>query len=147
MKLNRTALSEVELGQPIINEGTYFARLSVTTKENNAKTGMNLVVTAKLHDDTLTKRADSSEFQNRGIKLTRYISLVPTDNYNPDESIKQLALAVGHDGDDVDTADIEGRDCKVVIGYAPANDKFKRDSNPIDRFVKITEADDFNPPA
>ena len=147
MKLNTQPLSDVKIGQPIIADGTYFAKLSVAVTPNKAGTGNNLVVKAKIIDDTLTRRDTNEQFKNKGITLTRWVSLVPSDNYNPDEAVKILALACGHEGDEVDEADIHDKFVKVNVGYSPATEKFNRDSNDIKKFVKITEADQFNPPA
>ena len=147
MKLNSTNLSEIKLGQPVLAEGVYFAKLSVAVSPNKAKTGNNLVVTAKLLDETVVRREDGEEIENKGIKITRYISLVPTDNYNPDESLKQLALAVGmEDPSEVNTEDIDGKCTKVMLAYSPANDRFG-ESNDLKRFLKIVPEDGFNEPA
>lgn len=146
MKLNQKSLGDVQVGQPVIAEGTYFAKLSTEIKENSKKTGDNLFVTAKILDETLRKYGDNEEFQNRGIKITRCVSLAPTEKYDPDEAVKRLAMAVGHEGEDVERSDIEGKYCKVFIVFKPGTDAYPNDGNDISRFVKITEADGFNPP-
>jgi len=146
MKLNTQPLSDVKVGQPIIADGTYFARLKLTVGPNKAKTGNNIVVKARIISETLTRRDTSEEFQNKGITLTRWVSLVTTDNYNPDESVKLLALACGHEGDDVELEDIDGKYVKINVGYAPASGQYN-ESNDIKKFVKIVPEDGFNEPA
>lgn len=146
MKLNTKSLADVEVGFPIIADGVYFAQLKVDTKENKQKDGTNLVVVAKILDETLLRRDTGEEFVNKGMVLTRYVSLKETESYDPNQMLKRLALAVGHQSDDITLEDLDGQYCKVQVVYKPAADGYG-DGNDIKSFFAISDEDDFNPPA
>lgn len=115
MALNTKTLKDVETSQPVIEDGIYHARLSCVLKENNAKTGNNLVLTHEIIDPA--NRKDTGEPVGRSIKITQYISLVPTEKYDPDENLRRIAEAVGHNlNEPLELEHIEGMVCRVVIG-------------------------------
>jgi hypothetical protein len=96
MKLNVKTLADVEIGIPLVTEGVYHARMAkVEVKENKTKDGNNLVVQYKILDPQVTLYKDGKVIDNKGnIVCTRHYSLKPTDNYDPDQSMKELALAI-----------------------------------------------------
>jgi hypothetical protein len=98
MKLNTKSLVDVEIGMPVFAEGNYHAVIDkAEVKPNKAKDGQNLEIVYSLRDPVLVTK-DGKEITNKGrFKLTRRYSLKPTDNYDPDTSIKELAVAIGHD--------------------------------------------------
>jgi hypothetical protein len=123
MKLNVKQLKDVETGIPVLATGTYLARISVTVEDNKAKTGQNLVVKHKILDPEVVKGDDGKVLENHGqCMVTRWISLVPTDKYDPDRAIKELGLACGIDvdNDDVTTEALEGSVVKVKVRYEEA---------------------------
>lgn len=150
MKLNRKKLDEVQDKYPVFADGTYFAKLEVEVTENKAKTGHNLKVKARLVADELFDR-EGNEMQNRNFVVNQYHSLVPTDEYDPDNTIKQLANAVGipeevqNSEDGVTVEMLNGKYCKVILGYQAATEKYG-ESNTIKKYVAITEDDEFNAP-
>lgn len=115
MKLNTKALADIEVGQPVIEDGIYHCRLSAEIKENKKKTGNNLVLTHEILDP-VCKRDDGSPV-NRGVKLSRYISMVPGENYDPNETWKRLATALElPEGEDLQLEHLQGAvvRCQVV---------------------------------
>lgn len=119
MKLNTRALSEVESGFPIIADGTYNAKIhKVEVKPNKAGTGNNLKLLLQITDQTVVNY-EGKEMQNRNnIFVTRYISLVPTDDYDPDRNLKELATAIGLPADeDLTTEALAGKELRVKVAY------------------------------
>ena len=148
MKLNTAPLQEIEYGMPVIAAGTYFGKIDETKielKNNKAGTGQNLLIPVTIiTKDLLT--FDGRPIENKGqIKLTQYVSLVPTTNYNPDQRLKEIAVAckVPEDKQDFELTDIRGF-VKVKIGYHKPEGQYG-DSNSIDRFLPIKDSDNFNP--
>jgi hypothetical protein len=154
MKLNTKNLKDIEIGRPVLSKGTYFARRrSAKIEPNKAKTGNNLVIEFQVLNDELVTH-DGNKVDNRGqCVYTRWISLVPTDKYDPDQAIKELALASGRDKDDDRDFGLEDIAEFMKIGLSvraagPDKDGIQRPaSNDIDRFYPITPADNFTPPA
>jgi hypothetical protein len=147
MKLNTKSLKDVEIGVPVIADGVYFAkRMKVEVKPNKAGTGNNLVVQLKLLNETLMSRA-GEPLTNRGqFVFTTWIGLVASENYDPNQRIKELALASGKGKDDEDfSVDDIAEFFKVKIGYQEASGQYQA-SNTVARFYAIKPEDKFTPP-
>jgi hypothetical protein len=154
MKLNTKSLKDIETGFPVISAGSYFCKTRKKAIEPNKKqTGHNLVIQVQVLDDKLVT-ADGKQIDNRGqVVLTRWIGLVASDNYDPNVSIKELALAAGRDQkseDDFNVEDIADY-MKVTIAVraaGPDKDGIHREAaNEIKRFAPIKPEDKFTPPA
>lgn len=155
MKLNTNNLKDVEAGFLVVAAGTYFAKVtSKKVEPNSAKTGNNLVIQTKLLDNELI-RFDGEKRENKGNAIvSRWISLVKTDKYDPDRVIKELALASGRSESSEDDFNVEdiAEYLKVVVDFEPAGKdpktgKNQPDRNIISKFLPITESDNFTPPA
>lgn len=152
MKLNTKPLKDIEYGFPVIAAGTYLVGFlpqpESMIKSNKAGTGNNLQVRIVVLDENLIK-ADGSKFENHGqVKLTKYISLVPTEDYNPDSMLKELAVAcqVPADKEDFEISDIKGIG-RAKISYRPAEKQYS-EGNSVDRFYALKEGEEtVNPPA
>lgn len=149
MKLNTKPLKDIEIGFPVVADGTYFAKvLKKDVVPNKAGTGNNLLIQVQILDDKLIKR-DGTQIENRGqLKLTRYIGLVPSDSYDPNTMIKELAIASGKDKDsedDFDTDDI-AEFLKVKLTYKAPEGQYQ-EGNDVSRFYPIKDTDNFTPPA
>lgn len=150
MKLNTAPLKDIEYGMPVLADGTYFAKIDdskVQIKANKSNTGNNLVVPVTIISKEMFT-FDGKPLENRGqIKLTMYVSLVPTTDYNPDGRLKELAVAchVPEDKQDFEVADVRGF-VKVKVVYNKPQGQFG-DSNSIARFLPIKDSDNFNPDA
>ena len=115
MGLNTKNLKDVETRMPVIEDGIYHARLSCILKENNAKTGNNLVITHEILDPM--NRKDNGEPLERTVKLTSYVSLVETEKYDPNENLRRIAEAVEHPLDKpLELEHIEGMVVQVKVG-------------------------------
>ena len=150
MKLNTAPLQEIEYGMPVLAEGTYFGKIDnskVALKPQKGGAGNNLIVPVTIiSTDLLT--FDGKPVENRGqIKLTQYVSLVKTENYNPDQRLKEIAVAclVPAEKEDFEISDIRGY-IKVKVAYNKPQGQFG-DSNSIARFLPIKDSDNFNPPS
>lgn len=144
MKLNTKALKEIELGVPVITDGVYYA--TVTKAEiiqNKSNTGNNLYLLFKIADPVVTKH-DGTEVANRGqVVVSRYISLVPTNNYDPNVSLKELAVAIGvPEGEDLNLEDLQGKKVKLKVAYREAKGGYN-ESNDIKRFLPLKPEDNF----
>lgn len=143
MQLNKKKLTEVEVGQPVIEEGTYHARLSATTKPSKSRTGVtNLVVTAELLE-TPNRRQDGEPVE-RSIKLSNYTPLEATESFDPDERLAVLAKATGFEGEDITLEDIDGKVCKVQVTFEEGDENFG-ERNAIKTFLPADES--FEAPA
>lgn len=118
MILNKSKLSEVEVGFPVIEDGIYHCRLSAEVQPNKAKTGNNLIIKHEILDPVNDRQ--SGDPLERKITLTRYISLEPKEKYNPDETLKRLAVAIKSEGDDLSLEDLQGAIVKCKVAYKPA---------------------------
>lgn len=148
MKLNRAPLKDVKLGQPMIQEMDYFASITGTLKDNKAGTGKNLVIQSVIVNEELVERESGERFANkRGYKLTTNMSLVPTDNYDPDKRLKELAVAIGlPEYEDIeDTHLAKPVYVKVKVAYIPPKGKYGEKMD-VSRFLVIKDSDKFNPP-
>jgi len=155
MKLNTNNLKDVEAGFLVVAAGTYFAKVTSKKLEpNKTKTGNNLVIQVKLLDDTLIK-FDGEKRENKGNALvSRWISMLPTDKYDPDRSVKELAIASGRDEKSEDDFNLEdiAEYVKVVVDFEPAGKdpktgKMLPDRNGISKFLPILPSDNFTPPS
>lgn len=154
MKLNTKALAEVEIGIPVIQEGVYHARLDkVEIKPNKAGNGSNLYIMVKVLDNPVMLKSDGKEIENKGqVVCSRYISLQPSDTYDPNKILKELAVAINHPADqDLEETHLKDKIVMVKIGW---QDKRKDEtsgkeypaSNTIDRFTPVPAEDTFTPP-
>jgi len=118
MQLNTKALKDVETSQPLIEDGTYHARMSAELKPNKQNTGSNLVLTHEIIDPANNKQ--TGEPVTRSIKLTRYVSMVDTDKYDHNENCKRLSDAIGLPDDaDLTLEDLAGAVCQVQVVTSP----------------------------
>jgi len=165
MKLNTKTLTEVELGIPIIAEGVYHARMSKQSgkdwvQANKRGDGNNLVIMFRILDPIVMSRKDGKEVQNRGqICLTRWFSLVPNEKFDPDQGMKELAVAIKHDQtQDFGTEALDAFGDGVVMVKVGFQEEQKADpnSNPpkkaypagntVERVTPLPEDDAFTPP-
>ena len=147
MKLNTTNLADVELGQPVFAEGTYHALIkNAEVKPNKQNTGNNLVLEYALTEPILLGK-DGKEHQNKGkYALTLYVSLVPKDNYDPNQRLKELSLAIGNaESDDLELDQLKGKPVMVKLGIKAAEGQY-REGNEIQRTTKRSADDMFQDP-
>lgn len=148
MQLNTKSLVDVEIGQPLFADGIYHCTVfKAEVKPNKARDGQNLEVTIQPAEPVIVTK-DGKELPNKGrFKLTRRISLKPTDSYDPNTMIKELAVAVGHDvTKDFMVEDLQGKRLMVNIVVRPAEGAYP-ESNDIRRFSPVKEDDTFDWPA
>lgn len=153
MKLNTEALSNVKLGNPLLAAGTYYARVIKTElSPNKAGTGNNLNLQFKLHGDSLPLY-EGGEYKNPGMVMFGTIGLVPSEKYNPNKNLKELAVAAtgnkDFDGDitandDGSVSPFHGADIKIRVKYVPANGQYG-EKNEVQGYLPILAADQFNP--
>ncbi len=156
MKLNKKALAEVEIGFPVIAAGVYHARLDKPEiKDNKQKDGQNLVLKLTILDNPIMLHKDGKEIENKGrVKLSRYVSMKPTDDYDPDERMKELAIAIKHPPEnDLLLEDLENKMVMVKVSYRPERAKKPEEgggtypeSNEIDRISPVPPEDPFQMP-
>ena len=155
MKLNQKSLADVEIGFPVIQPGVYHARINKPEiKDNKQKDGNNLVISFTILDNPLLLNKDGKQIENKGrLKLTRYISLKPTPDYDPDERIKELQVAIKFSPEqDVNVDDLTDKIVMVKVEYRPERDNPDKpgskypESNEIGRITPVPEDDMFTPP-
>jgi len=156
MKLNTKPLAQIELGFPVIHAGNYHVLImgdKLEVKPNKAGDGNNLFIMLKVLDNPVTRFKDGESLENKGqIVVTRYISLKPTPDYDPDRALKELAVAIGHPQDeDLELDHLRNKVCMAKISVQPkrkdeATGKEYDESNSVDRFTPIPEDDTFTPP-
>lgn len=153
MKLNVKTLADVEIGLPVLTPGVYHARLKAEVVANKAGTGNNLKVSAKILDNPVTLQKEGKEIQNKGQVLAfRHISLVPTDDYDPDKTLKELAVAIKLDPTaDLNVEDLDGKTVNVKLSFEDeskdaTSGKTYPPKNNIDRFTPIKDDDTFTVP-
>ena len=148
MKLNVKSLAEVEIGFLVIAPGIYHARIEkVEVKPNKAGTGNNLSVMFKVLDPTVTLNKDGSTQANKGnVIVSRYYSLVPTDNYDPDKNLKELAVAIKLAPEkDLNVEDLLLKIVNIKVTHKPAEGTYQ-DGNDVARVTPIKDDDMFTPP-
>lgn len=153
MKLNTKPLKDIEIGIPVLCAGVYYARVhKAELKPNKSGDGNNLVVMFKVLNPTVHLHATGEELENRGqVVMTRYISLKPTDKYDPDKSLKELAVAIKHpETEDFELSSLEGKLLKIKVAVSEnrkdeATGNEYPPSNDIKGFSKIGDDDPFNP--
>ena len=153
MKLNTKPLSEIEIGVPVLSAGVYHAKISkVEIKQNKAGDGNNLMIMVKILDTPVMTHA-GKEIENKGQCVnTRHISLKPTDNYDPDQRMKELAVAIGHPADqDLEVEHLKDKLIMVKLSVREArkdetSGKEYPISNEVDRYSPVSEEDTFTPP-
>lgn len=153
MKLNTKSLEQVEIGIPIVAEGIYHARIDkAEVKPNKRGDGNNLVVQFKILDNPLTLHKTGATIENKGqVVNTRHFSLVPTPDYDPDKSMKELAVAIKLPKEnDLNVEDLKDKIVMVKMEYKAESDKpgggKYPDGNEIKRVTPVPEEDSFTPP-
>lgn len=153
MKLNTKSLKDVEIGLLVVADGVYYARLKAEVKQNNAGSGNNLKIVAKILDNPVVAHKDGKEVQNKGqIMAFRHVSLVPTDDYDPDKTLKEIAVAIKNDPEaDLNVEDINNKIVKIKVSYEAESKneqtgKVYPEKNNIDRFTPVSADDTFTPP-
>lgn len=154
MKLNTKALADVEIGIPVITEGVYHARIDkVEVKPNKGGDGNNLVLVVKILDNPVLTHKEGKEIENKGqIVMSRYVSLKPTPDYDPDQRLKELAVAIKHPAEaDLEVEHLKNQMVMVKVTYRDArkDDATGKEypaSNDIARFTPVKDDDTFAPP-
>lgn len=154
MKLNTKRLAEVEIGIPIVAEGVYHAKMAkVEVKPNKKGDGNNLVIMFKVLDNPVYLHKDGAEIENKGqIVCTRHFSLVPTPDYDPDQAMKELAVAIAlPEDEDLEVEKLLGKVVMVKMAHRDvrkddATGKEYPESNDIKRVTPVPEDDTFTPP-
>jgi len=153
MKLNTKPLSEIEIGIPVLVAGTYHAKVhKKEIKANKAGDGNNLMIMVKILDNPVMTHG-GKETENKGqCVCTRHISLKPTPDYDPDQKVKELAVAFKHPPEqDFGLEDITE---DVIMVKLSVRDVRKDEatgreypiSNEIDRFTPVSDDDTFTTP-
>ena len=148
MKLNVKSLAEVEIGFLVVAPGIYHARIEkVEVKPNKAGTGNNLSVMFKVLDPTVTLNKDGSTQANKGnVIVSRYYSLVPTDNYDPDKNLKELAVAIKLAPEkDLNVEDLLLKIVNIKVTHKHAEGTYQ-EGNDVARVTPIKDDDMFTPP-
>lgn len=153
MKLNTKALAQVEIGFPIIADGVYHARIDkVEIKQNKKGDGNNLNITFKILDNPVFLHKDAKEVENKGqVSIIRTFSLVPTDNYDPDKALKELAVAIKHPADsDLEESHLKDKMVMVKIEYKAPTEKpgggTYPEGNDVRRVTPVPDEDNFTAP-
>lgn len=154
MKLNTKSLKDVEIGIPIVAEGVYHARMEkVDVKPNKRGDGNNLVIQFKILDNPVVLHKTGEEIENKGqIVNARHFSMVPTPDYDPDKSLKELSVAIRHPEEaDLEAEHLKDKIVMVKMAYKPEEEDptTKRkypDGNEIKRVTPVPEDDNFVPP-
>ena len=127
----------------------------VEVKANKTGDGNNLVIQYKVLDNPIFLYKDNKEIQNRGqVVATRHYSLKPTDNYDPDQALKELAVAIKHPADqDLNLDDLKNFTGMVMVKIDhkpeeedPKTKKKYPEGNDIGRVTPVPEGDAFTPP-
>lgn len=146
-------MKDVEIGILVIAAGVYHARLKAEVKPNNAGSGNNLKIVAKILDGAVVAHKTGQEVTNKGqIMAFRHVSLVPTDDYDPDKVIKELGVAVKLPVDaDVNVEDLDGKIVMIKLSVEKESTDEKTgkvypEKNNIDRFTPVKDDDTFTEP-
>ena len=147
MPLNTKNLTDVEVTQPIVEDGLYHARVTAKEEPNKVKDGTNLVLDIELIDENICRR-DNGEQIERVIRLRHWTSLKRTEKYDPDENLRKLADGFGVDltetGGNVEIDHFHEQVVQVQLGYEAASEKYG-ESNRVIKF--LPKSDDFIDPA
>ncbi len=153
MKLNTKPLAGIEIGIPVLAAGVYHARIDkVEVKQNKSGDGNNLYIMVKILDSAVVSHS-GKEIENKGqCVCSRYISLKPTPDYDPDQRLKELAVAIRHPEDQ--DLEVEHLKDKLVMVKLSVRDARKDEvtgreypqSNELDRVSPVPEGDTFTPP-
>lgn len=148
MKLNTKSLAGVEIGIPVIAEGVYHARVEKPeVKPNKKGDGHNLVVMFRILDNPVMSFKDGKEIENKGqVVCTRYFSLVPTPDFDPDKSMKELAVAIKLPEEaDLNVEDLDKKIVMVKVEHKDAEGKYP-EGNEIRRVTPVPADDTFSEP-
>ena len=151
MIINAESLKDVRTEYPVLEPGLYPARIVTVTQEPNSKnTGNNLILELLFLDATLPLH-HGGEIPNQGLKLKFYVSLAPTEKYDPRVNLARLYDAIGLDRDaQLTTEDLQNVCVVAKVKYNPARDdaatgKSYSESNSVDMLIHVGE--DFVEPA
>lgn len=153
MKLNSNSLVGLKPEFPLVESGVYFAQIMSAEVVDSKKTegGQNLKLEVMLLNDELPFRENGSVVtkHNKGVRITRYISLTPSEKYNPDTTLAEISRAITREGeaekDDLELENLQGAYCKVKVAIRPATDKYNA-ANDLARFLPIKSEDNFIEP-
>jgi len=122
MKLNTKKLDQVAYGRVVVATGSYLCRISGVIEPNKAKTGNNYKVEHTLLDRELVTSEGVQVLNPGNVNVTKWIGLQPSEKYDPDRLIKELAVAAGvySDDSDVNTEDLEGKLVLVKLKHRKA---------------------------
>ena len=116
------------------------------------------IVKFRVLDPVLVMHKDGREVENKGqMVLTRYFSMVPTENYDPDKSVKELAVAIKHPPEqDLEVENLDGKIVMIKVEYKAATvltdaekaqgKKAYGEGNDIKRVTPVPEDDQFTVP-
>ena len=149
MKLNTKNLNDIDTSFPIFAKQVLFAQLEACLKPNKKGTGNNLEIKAHILDQTIALKDGGTSSNEQGkVTLIRNMSLVRTENYDPDKTLAFLAKAIFGDEpvpEEFGVEHIHGAYCKIKVGITPATAQYG-EKNEIASFLAITEEDNFVEP-
>lgn len=126
MKLNTKPLAEVEVGFTNIQEGPYFVRIEkAEVKPNSKNTGNLLAMDLVVLNPTLLKYETGEPFENNNYKLFFNVSLVPTEKWDPNVRLREIADAIGNSPEsDLMLEDLPGKIVKAIVKYRAAEGSY-----------------------
>lgn len=145
MKLNTKNLSEVSLGTPLLEES--FVRLRLNSREvvpNSRNDGMILKLTWNITDPEVRGYADGKVYQNPNAQFTLWdnVSLLETDNYDPNRRLKEISIALFSDEDAPTDLELEhlivGAEVGAKIRHQPEKDGYAA-RNTIGRYYHVDQ--------
>lgn len=148
MKLNTKSLAEVEIGIPVLAAGVYHARMEkIEVKPNKRGDGNNLYIMFRVMDPEVPMHKDGSVVKNTGqCCISRYFSLTPSDSYDPDKAMKELAVAINLPPvSDLNVEDLANKLVNIKVAYKAAEGAYQ-EGNDVQRVTPIKTDDAFTPP-
>lgn len=153
MKLNTKPLQDIEIGMMVLEDKqTLFARIGkAVVKPAKDKPGNTLHVPLLVVDNEVMKRGHGENaaemVPNPGnLNFTFYVGMTPSDNYDPNKKLKEIAIAIKkEDTENLDLDDIvEGTYIKIVTKFEPKKGQYP-DRNSVVGLRPITDEDNFDP--
>lgn len=144
MQLNTKDLNTIPKDDyPIFADGIYFCKIK-EAKVEPSKSGNGKLLKIQLvpSGDTLPLRS-GSEIKNNGRIIFDMFSLTPTENYDPDRKLAEIANAINLKEGNLSLESLLGQWVKIKLGYKPEKDSYP-EANKVNKYLPITEADGFN---
>lgn len=137
MPLNRTKLSDIQ-PDALVADGTYRARINkaeVQPSKNDSSREVLFLVFELLDDELVTQ--EGKTIPNTGKAVFQRVGLTPSENYDPDARwIGPLADAIGHSGDDIEPADLVGKEVGIRVEIEVDKEGTYPDKNRVVRVIK-----------